>query len=73
MPERIQEHPDYAEGYYDAVDTEPLFPGASEAYEAGWRAAHEAMDMLRNAGFSRGPGMRQWTKTTTIEGASDER
>lgn len=71
MPDRIQEHPDYAEGYYDAIATEPLFPGASEGYEAGWRAAHEAMDILRDAGFSRDRN-GQWSKTVTI-GASDAR
>lgn len=71
MVERIQEHPDYADGYYEAMGGEALFPGASEAYEAGWRAAHDAMDMLRNAGFSRGRD-GQWNKTMTIGGSDHE-
>jgi hypothetical protein len=49
---KIQEHPDYAEGFYDARDGEPLFDDASEAYEAGWRGFYECRGILERAGMS---------------------
>lgn len=32
---------DYFEGFWEALEGEPLFPDASPGYEQGWRSAHE--------------------------------
>ena len=45
----IQAHPHYREGFDDAIDGRPLYPGASAAYEAGWLAATEAQALLEHA------------------------
>lgn len=48
----IQEHPDYHEGFFDAIDFEPLFDGeCSREYEAGWRAYWEVHDILNDEDF----------------------
>ncbi|CAN7303452.1 hypothetical protein LJR164_001582 [Phenylobacterium sp. LjRoot164] len=73
MSERIQEHPDYAEGYYDALDMEPLFANeATAAYQAGWRAAWECKQILADAWFQQ-HGPRQFSKTTIIGDAPNDR
>jgi hypothetical protein len=37
-----QQHPDYHEGFFDALDGEPLFEDeCTRPYMAGWLAAHE--------------------------------
>lgn len=35
-----QQHPDYHEGFFDALDGEPLLE-CSRLYMSGWIAAHE--------------------------------
>lgn len=48
----IQEHQDYHEGFFDALDGEPLFAGECTAeYEAGWRAWWAVKDLLNNENF----------------------
>jgi hypothetical protein len=43
----IQQHPDYHEGFFDAVDGEPLFEGeCTPEYAAGWRAWWNCRDIL---------------------------
>ena len=37
----IQHHPDYHDGFFDALDGEPLFDDSSHEYAVGWLAAHE--------------------------------
>ena len=37
----IQQHPDYHEGFFDALDGKLLFGGAATPeYRAGWLASH---------------------------------
>jgi len=47
----ITEHPDYADGYWEAMEGEPLFADASEEYRAGWQAAWRARKMLTGGGM----------------------
>lgn len=51
---RIQAHPHYAEGFWDATQGEPLFPDASPEYRAGWEALWKCKEILA-AGFDRPP------------------
>ena len=46
----IQQHPDYHEGFFDALDGEPLFKDdCSSNYMAGWLALHECRTMFDRA------------------------
>lgn len=38
--------PAYAEGFYDAIAGEPLFPDADPDYSRGWRGAWRAKEIL---------------------------
>lgn len=51
-PDAVRRHPDYSEGFYDARDGEPLYPGAAPEYEAGWRAFYRAKEILNDAGMT---------------------
>lgn len=52
MTRPIQEHPAYHEGFFDAMDLEPLFEGeCSPEYEAGWRAYWTVRDVLNDPAF----------------------
>lgn len=62
-------HPDYSEGYFDALGGGPLRDGHSESYAAGWREAHRAMGILKDAGFQREPD-GTFSKTVTIDGSA---
>lgn len=43
----LQQHPDYHEGFFDAVDGEPLLEAdASAEYIAGWRAYWQIRELL---------------------------
>ena len=42
----FNEHPFYAEGWFDARDGEPLFPDATPEYTAGWRGWYAAKEAL---------------------------
>ena len=49
---RIQEHLDYHEGFFDAMDFEPLFEGeCSPEYEAGWKAWWAVRDIVNQPDF----------------------
>lgn len=65
MKARVQEDPAYSEGFLDAQSGEPLFDGAHEAYEAGWRAFYRCQELLSNAGFAKQSDGR-WSKTTVV-------
>jgi hypothetical protein len=41
----------YHEGFFDALDGEPLFDDAHDDYKAGWRAYWEVRDMLSDPDF----------------------
>lgn len=47
----IQEHPAYHEGFFDALDGEPLFDDAAPEYAAGWRAWWEVRDLVNSEDF----------------------
>jgi hypothetical protein len=47
----IQEHPHYHEGFFDAVDGEPLFDDADPVYAAGWRAWWEVHAIINGPDF----------------------
>ena len=47
----ITAHPDYADGYWEAMEGEPLFADASEEYRAGWQAAWRAKTILTGGGM----------------------
>lgn len=47
----IQAHPDYHDGFFDAMDLEPLFDDAKTEYSAGWKAYWEIHAMLRQPDF----------------------
>lgn len=47
----IQEPPDYLDGFYDAVDGEPLFDGEAPEYVAGWRAWWEVHAIINDPKF----------------------
>jgi hypothetical protein len=51
----LQEHPAYHEGFFDALDGEPLFDDASREYAAGWRAYYSVRDLLDNPNFTDRP------------------
>ena len=44
-------HPDYKQGYEDAVDGKPLPDISSSAYKAGWQARTDFADLLARSGF----------------------
>ncbi|MBR0962200.1 hypothetical protein [Bradyrhizobium japonicum] len=47
----LQEHPAYCDGFFDAIDGEPLFNDASPEYAAGWRAWWEVRNILNGPDF----------------------
>lgn len=48
----LQEHPDYHEGFFDALEGEPLFEGeCTKEYEAGWRAWWDVHAIVNDPGF----------------------
>jgi hypothetical protein len=47
----IQEHPAYYEGFFDAMDLEPLFDDAVPEYAAGWRAYWKVREILNDEDF----------------------
>lgn len=47
--ETIQQHPHYHEGFYDAMDGEPIFDDCMPKYRAGWEAFWECKDILARA------------------------
>ncbi len=44
-------HPDYKQGYEDAMDGKPLPDISSSAYKAGWQARKRFADIMTKAGF----------------------
>jgi hypothetical protein len=65
----VREDPAYHDGFFDARSGEPLFPGASEAYEAGWRGYWRAREILEANGFIRRSD-GSFTKRTVIPSPS---
>lgn len=47
----IQQHPHYHEGFFDALDSTPIFDDCTPEYRAGWEAAWRAKEIFRNAGL----------------------
>lgn len=47
----IQQHPHYHEGFFDALDSTPIFDDATPEYRAGWEAAWRSKEIFMNAGF----------------------
>ena len=45
----IQQHLDYHEGFFDALDGDPIFDDCSTEYRSGWIALHEVRAMLDRA------------------------
>ncbi len=45
----IQQHPAYHEGFFDALDGEPLFEDHSAQYRLGWLAAHDCRAVFDRA------------------------
>lgn len=50
MPDLIQMHPGYHEGFWDAQALEPLFDDASPEYAAGWRGYWECRRLCEAPG-----------------------
>lgn len=48
----IRSHPAYHAGFFDALDSVPLFDGAAPEYKAGWNAAWASKKIFEDAGFS---------------------
>lgn len=46
-----QQHPDYYDGFFDALDSAPIQDDCSPEYRAGWEAARRSKEIFRNAGF----------------------
>lgn len=47
----IQQHPAYHEGFFDALDGEPLFENeCAPEYKAGWLAYWKCKDLLADPG-----------------------
>ena len=44
-------HPDYKQGYEDALDGKPMKDGASSTYKAGWQARTDFAAFLTKAGW----------------------
>jgi len=55
---KINEHPDYCDGFFDAIDGEPLFDDSSAEYAAGWYAWWEVKDVVDSPGF-----LKSWEAT----------
>lgn len=49
----IKQHPHYHEGFFDALDGEPIFDDATSEYRAGWEAAWESKRIFEKAGFKK--------------------
>jgi hypothetical protein len=49
MKMSIQQEPAYHEGFFDALDGEPIFDDCSATYRAGWIALHEVRAMFDRA------------------------
>lgn len=47
----IQQHPDYHDGFFDALDDTPIHGDCTPEYRAGWDAAMRSRGILRSAGF----------------------
>jgi hypothetical protein len=47
----IQQHPDYHQGFFDALDDTPIHDDCTPEYRAGWEAAMRSKEIFRNAGF----------------------
>lgn len=60
----IQQHPDYHAGFFDALDSTPIFDDCTPEYRSGWEAAMRSKEIFRKAGFEdRG---REFVTTSTI-------
>ena len=44
-------HPDYKQGYEDAMDGKPLPDISSSTYKVGWQARKDLASLLAKAGF----------------------
>jgi hypothetical protein len=63
MPD-MKEHPDYAEGFFDAQEGTPLLCGMSEEYTAGWKAFYRCKEIMERAGLTEGADGRFGRKFT---------
>lgn len=59
MPQPIQEHPHYHEGFFDAMDGEPLFDDCPSAeYRAGWEAWWRVHSIVNDENFLATPAAK---------------
>lgn len=65
-PADLRSDPEYAEGFYDAADMQPLHDGMGEAYTAGWRACMNAKLILEKYGFTQ-TAAREYSRTLTLQ------
>lgn len=53
MSDRIQSHPAYADGYWAAMEGEPIWTDeCTPEYRAGWEAAWRAKEILSGSGMT---------------------
>jgi hypothetical protein len=54
MPDnlKVQQHPAYCEGFFEAMGDTPIHDDCLPEYRAGWEAAMRSRDILRGAGFT---------------------
>lgn len=65
VPPEIKNHPDYASGYWDAMDGVPILDDATSEYRAGWEAADRTKALLESHGFTK-TGPREYGKAMTL-------
>lgn len=55
---KVQQHPDYHTGFFDAIQGEPLHYGMTREYRSGWINAHRCKRILVKI-ESQSPAMRK--------------
>lgn len=65
----IQQHPGYHEGFFDALDGDPIFDDCTPEYRAGWEAAWRSKEIFRAAGFD--DNGRSFSTTLTVTSNPD--
>lgn len=60
-----KEHPEYADGWFDALKGRALPEAPTAPYRQGWDNGAAAREMMRKNGF-RQDGPRSFTKTKVI-------
>lgn len=60
----FRDHPEYSEGFFDALSGEPIFDDATDPYRAGWEAYWVCCEIFERNGFKQQPD-RSFGKTFT--------